>query len=111
MENHGETVDPVYIQSNILTGPEGEILVAQNDGQRAIRRFRMFKNSRVIGLTWNGFAFQENWRTSGLNGYLADFTLADADNDGLNELVMVVKFKHKTPLQDARSGIVLYELN
>ncbi len=106
-----ELLDPIYIQKRIINGPEGEILVAQNDGLRVLRRFRKFKDSRVVALTWNGFAMQESWRTSGLNGYLADFALADADNDGLEELVMVVKFKHKTVLQDARSAIVIYELN
>jgi hypothetical protein len=111
VEKDGETVDPVYIQPRIVNGPEGEILVAQNDGLRALRRFRMFKDSRVIALSWNGFAFQESWRTAGLNGYLTDFTLADADNDGAQELVMAVKFKHKSVLENARSAIVIYELN
>lgn len=106
-----EIVDPIYIQKRILHGPSGEILVAQNDGQRTIKRFRMFKNSRVIALTWDGFTLQESWRTAGQNGYLADFALADADNDGVDELVMVVKFKHKSLLSKARSAIVIYELN
>ncbi|NOQ52359.1 MAG: hypothetical protein GQ578_09125 [Desulfuromonadaceae bacterium] len=104
-------VNPIYIQKRILRGPSGEILVAQNDGSRTLERFRMFRDSRVIALAWNGFALQESWRTSGLNGYLADFTLADADNDGSDELVMVVKFKHKTILNPARSTVVIYELN
>ncbi|NOQ52032.1 MAG: hypothetical protein GQ578_07455, partial [Desulfuromonadaceae bacterium] len=107
----GDLINPIYIQQRILRTPAGEILVSQNDGTRVMQRFRMFKNSRIIALNWNGFALQESWRTSGLNGYLADFILADADNDGSDELVMVVKFKHKTILNPARSTVVIYELN
>lgn len=110
-DKDGDLIDPIYIQKRILRGPSGEMLLAQNDGIRTMKRFRMFKDSRVVALTWNGFALQENWRTGGQNGYLADFALGDADNDGQDELVMVVKFKHKTLLQEARSAIVIYELN
>lgn len=106
-----DIISPIYIQKRIISGPSGEILVAQNDGLRSLERFRMFKDSRIIALTWNGFALQESWRTSGQNGYLADFSLADADNDGSDELVMAVKFKHKSLLQDPRSAIVIYELH
>ena len=34
-----------------------------------------------------------------------------ADNDGQDELVMVVKFKQKNLLQKGRSNVVIYELN
>lgn len=111
LDRDGDLIDPIYVQKRILRGPAGEILVAQNDGLRTMKRFRMFKDSRVVALTWNGFALQENWRTSGQNGYLADFALGDADNDGTDELAMVVKFKHKSLLQEARSAIIIYELN
>lgn len=107
----GDLIEPVYIQQRILRGPSGEILVGQNDGLRTLKRFRMFKNSRVIALNWNGFAMQESWRTAGQNGYLADFALGDADNDGKDELTMVVKYKHKSLIQEARSAILIYELN
>ncbi|NOY13316.1 MAG: VCBS repeat-containing protein [Deltaproteobacteria bacterium] len=105
-----DLIDPIYIQQRILQAPSGEILVAKNDGLRILSRTRLYKSSRVIAMTWSGFALQESWRTSGQNGYMADFALADADNDGVDEVVMVVKFKHKGLLQDARSAIVIYEL-
>lgn len=102
---------PIYIQKRIVQTAAGEIVVAQNEGLRVLERFRQFKNSRVIAFTWNGFALQEAWRTSEQNGYLADFAIADGDNDGTDELVMIVKFKHKSVLQKARSTVVIYELN
>lgn len=104
-----DIIEPVYIGSRLVKNPAGEILVAQNDGLRTLQRFRMFKDSRLLAMTWNGLSLVENWRTAGQNGYLGDFTLADADNDGALELVMAMKFKHKSILKEARSAIVTYE--
>ena len=106
-----ELVNPVYIEQRLLKFPSGEVLVAQNEGPRFLQRYRDFSKSRVVALRWNGFALQESWRTSEQNGYLADFALADADNDGQNELVMAVKYKEKNVLQKGRSTVLIYELN
>ncbi len=106
-----ELIQPVSIQQRLLTLPTGEILAAQNDGLRTLTRYRNCNKSRVIALKWDGFALQESWKTSDQGGYLADFTLADADNDGQDELVMVVKFQQKNLLQKGRSAVVIYELN
>ncbi|MFK5926585.1 MAG: VCBS repeat-containing protein [Desulfuromusa sp.] len=106
-----ELIQPIYIQQRLLTLPTGEILAAQNDGFRALERYRNFNKSRVVALKWDGFALQESWKTSDQRGYLADYTLADADNDGQDELVMVVKFQQKNLIQKGRSTVVVYELN
>ncbi len=110
-ELRDETELPTCLPMSIVMLPGNEILVAQNEGQRLVKRYRKFQSSRVVSLTWNGFALTENWRTSTQSGYLGDFALADADNDGSSELVMVVKFQHKGMTVDARSSIVIYELN
>lgn len=106
-----ELVSPVYIQQRLLKNSNGEILVVQNEGIRTFQRFREFKKSRIVAFNWDGFAMQESWRTSDQSGYLADFALADADNDGNDELVMVVKYQHKNFLKKGRSAIVIYELS
>lgn len=108
---NSELNEVVYIRPRIDKTPEGEIIISQNDGLRTLQRYRMFKNSRLISLSWNGFSMVENWRTTDQQGYLPDFSYADADNDGAAELVMPIKFKHKSVLNDARSSVVIYELN
>ncbi len=104
-------IQPVFIQQRLVTLPDGEILAAQNDGLRVLERYRNFDKSRVIALKWDGVALQQKWSTSDQAGYLADFTVADADNDGQDELVMVIKYKQKNLLQKGRSNVVIYELN
>ncbi|MDA3807189.1 MAG: VCBS repeat-containing protein, partial [Thiomicrorhabdus sp.] len=106
-----ELAQPVFIQQRLLTLPSGEILAAQNEGSRVLKRYHNFDKSRVIALKWDGFTLRQSWSTAEQAGYLADFTLADADNDGQNELVMVVTFKQKNLFQKGRSAVVIYELN
>jgi hypothetical protein len=110
-DSQNELAQPVYIQQQAIQLPSGEILVAQNDGNRTLQRLRNFKKSRVVAMKWDGFTLHESWRTSEQAGYLADFTLADADNDGQEELVMVIKYSQKNLLQKGRSTIVIYELD
>ncbi|HEX9777007.1 MAG TPA: VCBS repeat-containing protein [Geopsychrobacteraceae bacterium] len=105
-----ELVNPVFVQQRLLKNAAGELLAVQNEGIRTFQRFRQFKKSRVVALAWNGFALQERWQTADQNGYLADIALADADNDGVEELVMVVKYQQKNLIQKGRSAIVIYEL-
>jgi len=102
---------PTCMQPRMVLMPNNEILVGQNDGQRILQRYRSYKRSRVQSLSWNGFSLTDNWQTVSQLGYLGDFTLADADNDGKDELVMVIKFRHKGLTEEARSSIVIYELN
>lgn len=102
---------PTCMRPRMVMTPGNEILVVQNDGQRLVQRYRAFKRSRLVALEWNGFALTESWQTASQAGYLGDFALADGDNDGKDELVKVVKFKHKGLSDEARSAVVIYELD
>jgi len=106
-----EMLPPTCIRSRLVKTASGEILVATNKGTRLLDRYHKFTASEVISLNWNGYAMVENWRTAGQKGYLGDFTLGDAGNDGRTKLVMAVKFKHKGLIDPARASIVTYELN
>jgi hypothetical protein len=105
-----ELYQPTWMKPRLLRMADNSILVVQNEGLRMVQRYRKFQNSRIVAFQWNGYALVENWRTADQDGYLGDFTLADADNDGKFELVMVVKFKHRGLIDAARSAIVTYEL-
>lgn len=109
--SRGDLLAPIYMPQRILRTTAGDILCAQNDGLRTMQRYRSFKDSRVVALRWNGYAMTEQWRTSSQQGYLADFALADADNDGALELVLAMKFQSPGLFTAGRSTIVIYELN
>jgi hypothetical protein len=102
---------PTCMRHRLVMLPGNEILAVQNDGQRIVQRYRSFSKSRLVSLTWNGFALTENWQTATQPGYLGDFAVADADNDGKTELVMAVQFKSGGLLSgEARSAVVIYEM-
>jgi hypothetical protein len=109
-ENKYDMPVPTCMTPRLLRMPDNSIIAAQNVGQRIMERYRKFLKSQVVAMGWNGFSLVESWRTAGQAGYLGDFAIADADNDGQQELVMVVKFKHKGLIDKARSAVVIYEL-
>jgi len=108
-DSEKELSHPVYIQQRVLNLPSGEILVAKNEGSRLFVRYRIFDKSQLIAFKWYGGTLQQTWSTSEQGGYLADFSWADADNDGQDELIMVIKYKQKNLLQEGHSAIVIYE--
>ena len=109
-EYRDEMLSPTCMRPRIMRTTDNEIIVAQNEGQRILERYRKFNKSRLVALQWNGFALVEQWRSASQSGYLGDFTLADADNDGGQELVMAIKFKHAGLVDKARSAVVTYDL-
>ncbi|MEW5725497.1 MAG: VCBS repeat-containing protein, partial [Thermodesulfobacteriota bacterium] len=89
-----------------------EILVPQNsrEGTRWLEGVRAFDQGEIYSLSLSQMAVRENWRTKPLPGYLADYQVADYNNDGRLDLVLAVVMKHGTGVFDSRSAIVAYEL-
>lgn len=102
--------DVYYVPPRLLARDSGELLTIQNDGQRIMSRFRLYLKGRIVALSWDGNSMVESWRTSDQNGYIADFTMADIDNDGQLELATLVLFKHGTMFNKPRAAVVIYEL-
>ena len=100
-----------FIPSRVVVAQTGEILANRSEGHRVVAGYREFKKGQILAFEWNGLTMNETWKTKIENGYLADFAMADVDNDGIDELAAVVKFKHKGMFgKKARSAMVVYEL-
>ena len=100
----------VYLKARLRVNPAGELLVPVNEGTRIVTRFREFKNSQLKAMIWDGYSLRETWAARAQNGYLADFLVADVDNDGKSELVMAILFSHGGLMSSPRSALVVYEL-
>lgn len=100
----------VYLKARLRLSPAGEVLVPVNEGTRVVTRFREFKNSKLKAMVWDGYSLRETWAARAQNGYLADFLVADVDNDGKSELVMAILFSHGGLMSSSRSALVVYEL-
>jgi hypothetical protein len=106
--------DPRYrfLKQRLEAGPENTVLIPVNEGSGMTDLWRKYSKSHLEALTYDGYSLVERWRTKPLSGYLADYRLADIDNDDTNELVMIVQFAQGDWL-DSTSGIsalVFYEM-
>ena len=87
----------VYIPGRIVTKDlDGhglyEVIINKNStsGTRLFDKVRSFDKGEIYGLAWNEDTLATNWKTREVNGYISDFQLKDADNDGEEELVLAV---------------------
>jgi len=96
-----------FLPARMEVGTAGELLVPLNDGSRTFECSRSFKNSRVTAYAWDGFSFNELWHTAEQNGYLADFAIGDADNDGKPEMVQAVIYSSGWFARDSAAVLVI----
>ncbi len=101
-----------FLKTRIERGPNQTVLVPVNEGNHLFGAFRQYNNSHLRAVAFDGYAMVERWRTKPQGGYLADFRLADADNDGTDEIVMLVMFSHGSRLRtrDGNTTLLIYEM-
>jgi len=85
-----------YMNSRILTydtNKDGkrELIVVKNlTASRILKNVKIFTSSEFYDLEWDSMSLLENWRTRKMGGYVADYQIKDIDNDGQDEIVMVL---------------------
>ena len=101
-----------FLQPRLEPGPDGTVLVPVNEGSRTFSAFRAFNSSHLKAVAYDGSSLVERWRTKPQGGYLGDFRMADADNDGAPEIVMLVMFSRGGMLKGSygNSALLIYEM-
>lgn len=101
-----------YLKQRIEPGPDNTVLVPVNKGSRLTSLFRKFNQSHLEALTYDGYSMVERWRTMPQNGYMGDYRMADIDNDGANEIVMIMQYSQGdwTDSQTGSSALLFYEM-
>jgi len=85
-----------YMNSRIIpydTNKDGkrELIVVKNlTASRILKNVKIFTSSEFYNLEWDSMSLLENWRTRKMGGYVADYQIKDIDNDGQDEIVMVL---------------------
>ncbi len=112
----------VYIPGRIITKEldgQGlyEVIVNKNgtSGTRLFEKVRSFDRGEIYGLAWEENTLETIWKTRELNGYIADFQVKDADNDGEEDLVVAIILPAESALEGAfskkaRSNILFFKL-
>lgn len=90
-----------------------EVLTVTNEdvASRVLQRFRQYSGATFACLTWDGLGLSEIWRTRKTSGYVADFALADIDNDGHLEIAAAILRTHGSLLTKAKSCVIAYDLD
>lgn len=106
----GDNTRDAYLQARLGRGDAGEILIPVNEGDWFRARGKTFRKSKLTAMVWNGQELLEAWHTRDQNGYMADFRLADIDNDGQKEVVMAINGAGTGLLGGRRSSLYVFEM-
>jgi len=100
--------DPVYKPTDAVpwrTYIPGRILIRDLDGVgipqlivnknaittgKVFDRVRSYDSGEIFDLVWDEDRLVPNWKTREIDGYIADYQVKDADNDGEVDLVLAV---------------------
>ncbi len=75
-------------------------------------RYRFFPQSEIHSLFWDGIGLNLQWKTRRIKGSTVDYTIADANNDGIPDLVVCLNTHPGALGVKARKTIVmLYPLD
>lgn len=106
----GDNTRDAYLQARLGRGDAGEILIPVNEGDWFRARGKTFRKSKLTAMVWNGQELLEAWHTREQNGYMADFRLADIDNDGQKEVIMAINGASTGLLGARRSSLYVFEM-
>jgi len=85
----------VYIPARILIkdlNGDGinEVIINKNYSSGIFERLKTFESGEIYCLIWEEDNLVPQWKTKEIKGYISDYQLKDADNDGEEELVAAV---------------------
>lgn len=92
---------------------EDELFVIHNIEMNSILdRYKKFVKGNIEIHSWNGIALYPISRTRNVQGWISDFTIADTDNDGVDELLVSVVESEETSIVTGsnRSYIISYDM-
>ncbi len=75
-------------------------------------RYRFFPQSEIHSLFWDGVGMNLQWKTRRIKGSVVDYAIADANNDGVMDLVTCLN-THPGALgiKDRKAMIVIYPMD
>lgn len=106
----------VYIPARILIKDldgDGirEVIINKNySPTRMFERVRNFDLGEIYSLVWEDGRLTTQWKTREINGYIVDFQIKDADNDGNEDLVAAVVNSEGVTDKKGTSNILFFKL-
>lgn len=110
-KDDGYVLSRIFLQQRIFAADiDGDgktnLIVVKNidDTSGYLARTRLFTKCFVDVLLWNELGFESRDKSQNISGYIADYTVADMNNDGKDEIVFAVVSPPKM-LKSPRSQI------
>ena len=75
---------------------------------RIFNRYRSFPESELHSLYWDGIGMTLAWKTRPIKGSVCDYTINDANNDGIIDLIACVNTHPGALGVDARKSMVVF---
>ncbi len=76
------------------------------------QRYRYYPQGEIHALFWDGVGLNLRWKTRRIKGSIADFSVADVDNDGVRDLVVCVNtHPGVSGVEHRRTMILAYPLD
>ena len=102
------------VPTDLRAGERPEFLVSRSYSAtaRVLRNYRAFVYSEIHSMFWDKAGLHLHWKTRQMTGNLADYGVADIDNDGSPELyACVVSNRGATGLRQRKTFVMGYELD
>lgn len=90
---------------------KNDVITINNNRLSDLISFRSFTSGEIEVRNWDGIGLAVLWKTRKLSGYFSDFSVADFDNDGQDELVAALVLKTGSVVTTKpKSALIAYEL-
>jgi hypothetical protein len=106
-----EFLHRVFLPSALIAGPDDTVITAMNTGRTGSDKYRQMRSLTLSGWQWQNQELKPLWQMAEMDGYVPAMTVADADNDGQDELVLLIAHPNNNFFGTRKSVIKLFELN
>jgi len=106
-----------YIPARILTRDfdgDGlqEVIIHRNSANiNVFERVKTYEKGEIYGLVWDESRLTSSWNTRETSGYISDFQIKDADNDGEVDLALAIINPGSMFDQKYTSNILFYKFD
>jgi TolB-like protein len=92
---------------------KNEVLVIKNEALTGglFKNYRSYGSGTFQALTWDGLGLTPLWQTQKISGYVSDYSLADMNNDGNQQLIATVVTRRNTIISSPKSAVIWYDLS
>lgn len=99
----------IYLPTPLLALGDGSVLTLMNGGDMVSGLFRQMTSVEIALRKWDGVDLRQVWLQK-LDGYVPAAVMADANNDGNEELTLLLAFPTSNPFASRKSAVRLYEI-